>query len=138
MKYAWITKHRDSFPIVLMCLLLKVSRAGYYDSVDRPTSNRAARTAKIRQCVRHVYDESHAIYGSAKIAERLHERDELETACRNTVARAMKTMGLKSRVAKAFTPTTTKTDPSKRPAENVLNRDFTATRPNQKWVTDIT
>jgi putative transposase len=138
MKYAWITKHRDSFPIVLMCLLLKVSRAGYYDSVDRPTSNRAARTAKIRQCVRHVYDESHAIYGSAKIAERLHERDELETACRNTVARAMKTMGLNSRVAKAFTPTTTKTDPSKRPAENVLNRDFTATRPNQKWVTDIT
>jgi hypothetical protein len=44
-------------------------------------------------------------------------------------------MGLKSRVSKAFRPTTTQTDPTKRPAPNVLDRDFTATRPNQKWVT---
>jgi len=35
MKYAWITKHRDSFPVVLMCELLSVSRSGYYDSLDR-------------------------------------------------------------------------------------------------------
>ena len=47
-------------------------------------------------------------------------------------------MGLKSRVRKTFTPTTTQADPSKRPAPNTLDRDFTAERPNQKWVTDIT
>lgn len=50
----------------------------------------------------------------------------------------MREMGLKSRVSKAFVPTTTQTDPTKRPAPNVLDRDFTATKPNQKWVTDIT
>jgi putative transposase len=138
MKYAWIHKHRDSFPIVLMCELLKVSRSGYYESIDRPLSKRAERTAKIRQSIRQAFDENHGIYGSTKITEVLQERDELETACRNTVAKAMQEMGLKSRVSKAFTPTTTKADPSKRPAPNVLDRNFSATRPNQKWVTDIT
>lgn len=138
MKYAWISKHRDSFPIGLMCELLSVSRSGYYDSMDRPLSQRAQRTAKIRESVRQVFEERHAIYGPAKIAQELQKRNELETACRNTVARAMQEMGLKSRISKAFTPTTTKSDPSKRPALNVLDRQFTATRPNQKWVTDIT
>lgn len=138
MKYAWIREHVDCFPVSLMCELLGVSRSGYYDSIDRPPSQRAERTRKIHESVRQVFDENHAIYGSAKIAEELKERDELETACRNTVAKAMSEMGLKSRVSKAFTPTTTQADPSKRPAPNVLNRDFTAQRPNQKWVTDIT
>ena len=138
MKYAWISEHRDSFPIGLMCELLSVSRSGYYDSLDRPLSQRAQRTAKIHESVRQVFEERHAIYGPAKIAQELQQREELETACRNTVAQAMQEMGLKSRVRKAFTPTTTKSDPSKKPAPNVLDRQFTAIRPNQKWVTDIT
>jgi len=62
----------------------------------------------------------------------------LETACRNTVAKAMREMKLKSRVSKRFKPTTTITDPSKKPADNILNQDFKADGPNQKWVTDIT
>lgn len=138
MKYAWITEHRDSFPIAMMCQLLEVSRSGYYDSIDRPESPRAQRTAKIHESVRQVFDERHAIYGPAKVAKELQQREQLETACRNTVARAMKEMGLKSRVRKRFTPTTTQADPSQRPAPNVLDRDFDAERPNQKWVTDIT
>lgn len=138
MNYAWITEHRDSFPVATMCQLLKVSRSGYYASIDRPRSPRAERAAKIRQSVLEVFEENHSVYGSVKITEALKERDDLETACRNTVARAMKEMGLKSRVSKAFTPTTTKADPSKLPAPNVLDRQFDAERPNQKWVTDIT
>lgn len=138
MKYAWITKHRDSFPVALMCQLLKVSRSGYYDSVDRPLSKRAQRTKKIHESVRQVFNENYAIYGPAKVTEALAKHEELESACRNTVARAMRDLDLKSRVSKAFTPTTTKSDPAHRPAPNVLDRDFSAERPNQKWVTDIT
>ena len=138
MRYAWIRQHVDCFPIAPMCELLGVSRSGYYDSIDRPPSKRAGRTAKIHQSVRQVFDESHAIYGPTKVAKALEEHEELENACRNTVAKAMKDLGLKSRISKAFTPTTTKADPSKRPAANVLDRDFTAERPNRKWVTDIT
>ena len=138
MKYAWMEKHRDSFPIALMCDVLAASKSGYHASIERPLSPRAERSRQIRSAVRQVHAESHGIYGSGKIARQLAQSDELETACRNTVARAMREMGLKSRVLKAFTPTTTKADPTKQPAPNTLDRDFTATAPNQKWVTDIT
>ena len=50
----------------------------------------------------------------------------------------MRELGLKSRLSKRFKPTTTQTDPTKQPAENTLDRDFTADAPNRKWVTDIT
>ena len=138
MKYAWITQHGDSFPIAVMCDVLEVSTSGYYASVDRAPSPRAHRRARIDAAVRQVHAASHGVYGSAKIARELAQQDELETACRNTVARAMREMGLKSRISKAFTPTTTQADPTKSPAPNRLDRDFTAQRPNQKWVTDIT
>jgi putative transposase len=68
----------------------------------------------------------------------MQQREDLESACRNTVAAAMRELGLKSRVCKRFKPTTTQTDPTKQPAENRLDRDFTADAPNRKWVTDIT
>jgi putative transposase len=137
-KYAWITKHCDSFPIAVMCEALAVSTSGYYASVDREPSPRARRRERIDAAVRQVHAASHGIYGSGKITKELAQTDELETACRNTVARAMRDLGLKSRVSKAFTPMTTKSDPTKQPAPNTLDRDFTATRPNEKWVTDIT
>ena len=68
----------------------------------------------------------------------LRQRDELESACRNTVATTMRELGLTSCVRKAFQPTTTQADPTKQPAANKLAQDFTAAAPNRKWVTDIT
>lgn len=138
MKYAWIRQHRDSFPVVVACQVLEVSTSGYYAALDREPSPRARRTARIRQAVREVHAQSHGIYGSLKIAEALDERNNLERACRNTVARAMREMGLKSRVSRQFKPTTTQVDPSRAPAPNILAQDFTAEAPNRKWVTDIT
>lgn len=138
MRYAWIQQHRDSFPIKTMCKVLEVSTSGYYASLGRQPSRRAERRQRIKQSVARVHAETQGIYGSPKIAQEMQERDELETACRNTVASAMREMGLKSKVSKSFKPTTTQADPTKRPAENKLNRDFTAEAPNQKWVTDIT
>jgi len=137
-KYAWIAQHCDSHPVSLLCEVLNVSKSGYYAWLRRAPSSRTQRRERINAAVRQVYTASQGVYGSVKIAKELAGSDELETACRNTVARAMREMGLKSRVSKAFRPTTTQTDPTKRPAPNVLDRDFTATRPNQKWVTDIT
>ena len=137
MKYVWIRKHRDSFPIAVMCEVLDVSTSGYYASLDRAPSPRAQRRARIDAAVRQVHAASHGIYGSGKIAKELAHSAGLETACRNTVARAMREMGLASRVSKAFRPTTTQADPTREPAPNVLDRDFTATKPNRKWVTDI-
>jgi putative transposase len=137
-KYAWIREHRDSFPVAILCEVLEVSASGYYDWLDRPPSPRAERHEQIQAAVRQVHAESYGIYGSLKIAHQLRERPDLESACRNTVAQAMRELGLKSRIAKAFTPTTTQSDPSQQPAPNQLAQDFTATAPNRKWVTDIT
>ena len=138
MKYAWITQHRDSFPIVLMCQLLKVSRSGYYDSVDRPVSPRAKRTEKIHESVRRVFDENYAVYGPAKNAAALAQDAQLEAACRNTVSQAMREMGMKRKVNRVNTQTTTKSHPTRRLAPNALFRYKKKKRPNQKWVTDIT
>jgi putative transposase len=137
-KYAWIAQHRDSFPVRTMCGVLNVSPSGYYDAMDRPPSDRAKRHVRIQQAVEQVHAESYEIYGSQKVAEALQQREDLESACRNTVAAAMREMGIKSRVCKRFTPTTTQSDPTKQPAENKLDRNFTADAPNRKWVTDIT
>ena len=107
MKYAWIAQHRDSFPISVMCDVLNVSPSGYYDSLDRPPSARAERHERIQQAVQQAHAESHGIYGSQKVAEVMQQREDLESACRNTVAAAMRELGLKSRVCKRFKPTTT-------------------------------
>ena len=138
MTYAWIHQHRDSFPVVLLCEVFAVSKSGYYASIDRPVSPRARRHKRIQAAVAQVHARSHGIYGSLKISQALTQQDELELACRNTVATAMRELGLKSRVTQSFTPTTTQADPTKQPAPNKLNRDFTAPAPNRKWVTDIT
>jgi putative transposase len=137
-KYAWIREHRDSFPVAVLCDALEVSASGYYAWLDRPPSPRAQRHDLIQAAVQQVHAESHGIYGSHKIARELEERPELESACRNTVAKAMRELGLQSRLSRAFTPTTTQADPTKQPAPNQLAQDFTAEAPNRKWVTDIT
>ena len=138
MKYAWVKDHRDSFPVVVMCRVLQVSKSGYYRWVKAKPSLRTLRAERIQVSVKQVYEESNQIYGSVKITDQLGKDDRLETACRNTVAAAMREMGLKWCVSKKFTPTTTVTDPSKIPAPNILDQSFTADAPNQKWVTDIT
>jgi putative transposase len=137
-KYAWIQSHRDLFSVTMMCKVMNVSTSGFYESLKGERSPRSKRTAAIRSDVRRVYEQYKGIYGSYKIAEKLNKDSQLQSACRNTVALAMQEMGLKSRVSKQFKPTTTVTDPSKQPAENILSQDFQATRPNQKWVADIT
>ena len=121
-----------------MCDVLNVSPSGYYDSIDRPPSDRSKRHERIRQAVEQVHAEPNGIYGSKKVAKELRQRDDMQSACRNTVASAMREMGLKSRVCKRFKPTTTQSDPTKQPAENKLDHDFTADAPNRRWVTDIT
>ena len=132
MKYAWIQEHCDSFAIQTMCRVLQVSTSGFYQWLSAEPGPRAQRTEAIQADVRKVYEESHGVYGSYKIAETLKADDHLESACRNTVAKAMREMGLKSRVSRKFQPTTTVTDPEKKPAPNVLEQDFKADAPNRK------
>jgi putative transposase len=137
-KYAWIKQHRDVFAVKTLCHVLGVSKSGFYKWLSAKPSARAQRSRQIRQAVKQVHADSNGIYGSHKIARKLQADDHPVSACRNTVAAAMKEMGLKSCVSKKFTPTTTMVDSTKQPAGNILNQDFSASEPNRKWVTDIT
>jgi len=137
-KYAWVKDNSDSFPVVAMCRAFQISKSGYYRWLKAEPGVRTQRSLRIRASVKQVYEESNQIYGSYKIADQLGKDDRLEAACRNTVATAMREMGLNSRVSKKFTPITTVSDPSKVPAPNILDQIFTADAPNQKWATDIT
>jgi len=66
-KYAWISEHRDSFPVARMCEVLGVSTSGYYASVGREPSARVRRHERIKAAVAQVHAQSHGIYGSLKI-----------------------------------------------------------------------
>lgn len=138
MKYVWIQDHRDEFPVKAMCKVLRVSRSGFYKSLHAKPNQRALRSQRIREQVKRLHEQSHCTYGSYKISKAMNENEEFESACRKTVAKSMREMGLKSRIRKKFKPKTTQVDPSKQPAKNLLDQVFTAEAPNQKWVTDIT
>jgi len=137
-KYAWIKEYRDSFTVKQMCRVLKVSKSGFYKWMKSEPSPRSKRTVAIRESVRRVFHHFNGIYGSYKVTQILQTSEEYESACRNTVAKAMRELGLRSKVSKRFKPTTTAQDPSKKPAPNVLNQCFDALAVNEKWVTDIT
>jgi len=137
-KHAWVSDHRDIFSVKDMCHALSLSPSGYYKSLKNVVGKRALRSQRICDDVAKVHEQSHQVYGSIKIAKQLKENASMESACRNTVAKVMKQLGLKGRVSKKFSPTTTQSDSSKKPAPNILNQNFEATSPNQKWVTDIT
>ena len=138
MKYAWIKEQRGVYSVVRLCRAMQVSKSGFYSWLNSAPSPRRKRTALIREAVAEVYHQSNCIYGSYKIAEKLKSDERLETACRNTVAKAMQDLGIKSRVSRKFKPTTTVSDPTKKPAPNILAQDFKADAPNRKWVADIT
>jgi putative transposase len=121
-----------------MCHVLNVAKSGFYKWRCAKPSLRAQRGQRIRAAVKQVHEQSGGIYGSYKIAQQLEQDDRLESACRNTVAAAMRELGLRSKVSKKFKPTTTVVDASKTPAANLLDQIFSADAPNRKWVTDIT
>ena len=120
-----------------MCKVLKVSRSGYYDWRDRKPSARAQRRIAIGEQARLFHTRSKEIYGYRKVhADILAEARDL--ACsRETLRKIMAELGLVSRVKRRSVRTT---DSQHRlpVAPNTLNRDFSATGPDQKWVADIT
>ena len=136
MKYAWIKEHRPVFATVLMCRVLKVSRSGYYDWHNRKPSVRQQKREKLAQLVRMYYDRSRKIYGYRKVHEDLVQEEKI-ACCKETVRKVMHQEALFSCVKRKFVCTTDSRH-SLPVAENILDRDFEATAPDQKWVADIT
>jgi len=131
-----IHDHIEQFDVTLMCQLLEASRQGYYDWIDRPASASTLRQEAVVAAIRLAHVQSHCRYGSPNIHRDL--LDQGIRCCVNTVAKRMKEHGIKSNVHKKFRVTTTDSNHPHPVFENRLDRDFTATGPNQKWAADIT
>jgi len=118
----------------LMCRLLGVSRSGYYDWRHRPPSARAQADQRLTDDIRRVYAEHKGRAGAPRITEQL--RTEGQPVGKNRVARLMRAERLRAKAARKY-KATTNSNHSLPVAPNLLEQDFSATRPNQKWVSDI-
>ena len=135
MRYAWIQEHQRDYPVQVMCRVLDVSASGFYDGRDRPASARTQRHQQIAQAAARAYFESHRIYGYRKVYQDL--KAEGVDCGEEMVRQVLRENGLHSRIKRKFV-TTTDSRHTEPVADNILDRDFSAQRPNEKWVADIT
>jgi putative transposase len=135
MKYRFISDHRETMKVGLMCKLLRVSRSAYYFWLRRPESRRSLENRSLEDKIRVLHAASHGIYGSPRIHRDLVDDG---TACgKNRVARIMREAGIRSRTKKKFKATTN--SKHKLPvAPNLLDQNFTAADHDLVWVGDIT
>ena len=136
MRYAWVNNHCDSYDAKTLCRVLEVSRSGYYRWLRAEPSDRQRRTERIGVEAKRAFEENHGSVGYRKVYKQLVA--EGIACCPETVRKTLTREGLHASVAPKFVPATTDSDHDLPIAENLLARDFTATRPNQKWVSDIT
>jgi len=119
-----------------MCKVLQVSRRGYYKWQASEASETEKRREKLVARIKWHFYDSDEIYGSPRIHNELVK--EGWTVSERTVGLIMRENGWRSCMARKFRVTTTDSNHDMPIAPNVLDQDFSATRPNEKWVADIT
>jgi putative transposase len=134
-KYATIKQHEPKYAVRMMCRALSVSRSGYYDWRGRALSLRTQSREQLDTRVREVFDAEKGRIGSPRVSRRLKAQG--HTVGHNQVAQSLQRQGLRAKAARKF-KATTHSNHSLPVAENVLQQNFEAPRPNQKWVSDIT
>ncbi len=119
----------------LLCKTLEVSVSGYYDWRKRPMSQHAQADGELAELLQAAYHAHRRLYGSPRLYVELREQG--ISCSRKRVARLMRELGLYAHRA-CHRTRTTRCDPKARVAPNLLNQQFTARRPNEKWTGDIT
>ena len=135
MKYAMIKEQSEQFPVTVMCRLLGVSASGYYHWLTRKPSLREEENVKLAIKIKAIFDDEKSRPGAPRITKRLNA--EGESAGRHRVAKIMQQNGWRARAAKKF-KATTNSNHRLPVAPNLLEQDFSAQQPNEKWVSDIT
>ncbi len=126
---------KAQFAITKMCVWLSVSRSGYYKWSHHVISPRERKRALVRAAVVDVYHQFKKRYGAPRLSEELKE---LGIPCSvNHVANLLQNEGLKARNGKNFKYQRSAYANSN-VADNILARNFTASKPDEKWVSDIT
>jgi putative transposase len=134
MRFAFIARHRQIWPVSWLCEVLDVSRSGFHAWLTRPASQRAGYDTRLVASIDKSFKASDRTYGARRIW-----RDVLEEGLvcgLHRVERLMRLNALRARPKRRGTPK----DDGERShiADNVLERNFRATQPNQKWLADFT
>jgi putative transposase len=130
-----VKANQAEYPVSMMCRLLDVSISGYYAWLKRPPSKRSQEDEILTEKIRYYHRLSGGIYGAPRILEDL--QDEGIRIGHKRVARLMRAAGLQG-VSRRKSVRTTIRKPGARCAPDLVNRDFSADRPNRLWVADIT
>ena len=138
---SFVDEHREAYGVEPICEVLPIAPSTYYAQkaceVDpSKRSRRALRDAELREKIERVWKENFGVYGVRKVWRQLI-REGTEVA-RCTVERLMRQMGLQGAIrGRRYRRTTTVDEAVTRPLD-LVQRDFTAERPNQLWVADLT
>lgn len=134
MRFEFIHAEKANYPLTVLCAVLQVSRSGYYRWLHQKPSMRDRREQERRRKIKAVYRQSKGTYGSPRVCEKLRRTG--EAISEKTVAKLMRKDGLFARPKRKH-KVSTDSRKTKRIAPNLLQRDFTASGPNQVWVTDV-
>jgi putative transposase len=134
-RFGFVDREKARYPVNLLCRLVKVSRSGYYAWAKRPPSRRNLADEVLAEQIHGFYTASRRTYGAPRIHDDL--RDAGVQVGRKRVARIMRERDWQGVHRRSWRHVTT-ADPAAAPAPDLLDRDFTATAPNQKWVADVT
>ena len=132
--YEFIKAHRDRYSVQTMCRVLGVAPSGYYEWLQQPISNRAQEDARLLRLIRASFVASHGVYGAPRVFLDLREAGEnMQQASRHALDAGAKLRALHGYRTRRWAVG--------KPAvliPNLLERQFTATKRNTAWVTDIT
>jgi transposase InsO family protein len=135
-KFAFVKAHRRFWPVNVICRVLEVTRSGFFAWLKRQVSERRRRRAELAEKIKATHEENRGVYGSPRIFQALRA-DGVKVCC-NTVAKVMREEGIRAKVKRKFVPRTTDSGHDQPVAANVLDRQFEAELPDQKWAADIT
>lgn len=134
--YRFIDAERARWSVRILCRVLGVARSAYYDWLEGDHPGRKPDEASLSVHIKAIWRRSRGTYGVPRVHAEL--RAEGHRVGRHRVARLMREFGLTGTPKRRFRGSTTDSNHDNRIAENLLQRDFRATRPNQVWVGDIT
>ena len=136
MRFLFIRAEKASYPLTVLCRVLKVSRSGYYAFEKRGPSKRESADRELTVQIKEVHQRSRRTYGSPRVHRELRE-GRRQRVGRKRVARLMQAAGIVGRHRRKFCRTTDSSH-GLPVAANLLDRQFEMTRPNQGWVGDVT
>jgi len=135
MRYPFIDAEKVNCPVVILCRVMRVSRAGFYAWKNRSPSRRELENDRLRSQIHEIHSQSRRTYGAPRIFKVL--RNDGNRVGLHRIERLCREEGVKACYKRRYR-VTTQSDHILPVAKNILNREFKPTAPNRAWVGDIT